>query len=42
MVGARWHSTGARAIAELGVMSVVAILALIVLGERVAPGRELG
>jgi len=42
MVGARWHTTGARAIAELGVMSVVAILALIVLGERVAPGRELG
>ena len=35
-------TTGARAIVELGVMSVVAILALIVLGERVAPGRELG
>jgi O-antigen/teichoic acid export membrane protein len=42
MVGARWHTDGALTIVELGVMSVVAIVSLIVLGELTPPEREPG
>ena len=42
MVGARWQTTGARAITELAAMSVVAIVCLVVSGEPVLPRRAVG
>lgn len=40
-VGARWHTAGALTIVEIGVMSVVAIVFLVVLGELTPREREL-
>jgi len=42
MVGAWWHTAGALTIVELAVMSVVAIVSLILLGELTPSEREIG
>jgi O-antigen/teichoic acid export membrane protein len=42
VVGARWHTSGALTIVEIAVMSVVAIVTLIVLGEPPPLEREPG
>jgi hypothetical protein len=41
-VAAYWHTAGALTIVEIGVMSLVAIVSLIVLGERTPWEREPG